>query len=102
MHALVYLIVAIAKILHLLINLYTFIVGFAVLLSWVNPDPSNQIVHMLRTLTEPVFSKVRRFLPRAFFRTGIDFSPMIVLFILILLDTICVPLLYDLAASLLK
>ncbi len=102
MRALAYFIFAIAKILHLLINLYTFVIAISVLLSWVNPDPSNQIVRTLRTLTEPVFAKVRQVLPRSFFRTGIDFSPMIVLFFLILLDTVGVQLLYDLAASFIK
>ena len=51
-------------------------------------------------MTEPIFYKVRRFMPRALFRTGIDFTPMIVLFVLIMLDTVAVQLLYDLAASL--
>lgn len=100
MSAIAYIILAFAKILHLLINLYTFIVAGSVLLSWVNPDPYNPIVRTLRQLTEPVFYRVRRLLPRALFRTGIDFSPMIVLFVLIMLDTVVVQLLYDLATSL--
>ena len=95
-----YTILALAKILHLLINLYTFIVAISVLLSWVNPDPYNPIVKTLRQMTEPIFYYIRRFLPRALFRTGFDFTPMIVLFILIMLDTVVVQLLYDLAASL--
>ena len=100
MNAISYLILALAKILHLLINLYTFVVAISVLLSWVSPDPHNPVVRTLRQLTEPIFYKVRRFMPRALFRTGIDFTPMIVLFVLIMLDTVAVQLLYDLAASL--
>lgn len=102
MNALAYFLIAVAKILHMVINLYTFVVGFAVLLSWISPDPYNPIVRMLRQLTEPVFSKVRRWLPTFFFRSGIDFTPMIVLFILIVLDTVVVQLLYDAASSFLK
>jgi len=101
MNAAAYLIIAIAKILNIIINIYTFIVAFAVLLSWVNPDQYNPIVRILRQLTEPVFWRVRRFLPKALFRTGIDFSPLVVLFILIILQTVGVQLLYDLAATLL-
>lgn len=102
MNALAYLLIGVAKILHLLISIYTFVVAFSVLLSWVSPDPRNTVVHILRSLTEPVFWQVRRILPRVLFRTGIDFSPIIVLFILILLDTVAVQLLYDLAHSLLR
>ncbi|MDO8527960.1 MAG: YggT family protein [Deltaproteobacteria bacterium] len=102
MNALAYLLIAIAKILHLVINIYTFVVAFAVLLSWVNPDQQNPIVRMLRQLTDPVFYQVRRILPRIFFRSRIDFTPMIVLFVLIMLDTVAVQLLYDLAAGLMK
>lgn len=100
MNALSYLLLALAKILHLLINIYTFVVAIAVLLSWVNPDPSNPLVRILRQLTEPVFSWVRRWMPRILFRTGFDFSPIIVLFILIILDTVVVQLLSDWAISL--
>ena len=102
MNALAYLIIAMAKIFHLIINLYTFIVAIAVLLSWVNPDPYNPIVRLFRQLTEPVFWRVRRVMPKILNRTGIDFSPMVVLFLLIILETVGVQLLYDLAASLLK
>lgn len=102
MRALAYFVLAIAKILHLLINIYTFVVAIAVLISWVNPDPYNPLVRILRQLTEPVFSKIRRIMPRSFFRTGFDFTPVIVLFLLIILDTVGVQLLYDLATSLIK
>lgn len=102
MRAIGYLLLASAKILHLLINMYTFVVAIAVLLSWVNPDPMNPVIRILRQLTEPVFWQIRRRLPRAILRTGIDFSPMIVLFLLILLDTVIIQLLYDFANSFLS
>ena len=100
MSALSYLVLAIAKILGMLINLYTFVVAISVLLSWVNPDPYNPIVRMLRQLTEPAFDWVRSWMPKALFRTGLDFSPVIILFILIIADSVLVQLLYDLARSL--
>lgn len=100
MNALSYFLLAVAKILHLLINTYTFVVAVAVLLSWVRPDPYNPIVRTLNLLTEPLFAWVRRKLPSVFFRTGLDFSPMILLFTLILLDTVLVQFLYDYALSL--
>ncbi len=102
MKALSYTILAFAKILHLLIQLYTFIVAIAVLLSWVNPDPYNPIVRLFRSLTEPLFYQARRIMPRFLLRTGIDFTPVLILFILILIDNVVVQLLYDFALSLIK
>lgn len=100
MNALSYFILAMAKILHLLLNLYTFVVAIAVLLSWVNPDPYNPLVRIFRHLTEPAFHWARRWMPRVLLRTGVDLSPMVILFILIILDTVVVELLYDWAYSL--
>ncbi len=101
MAALGYILLAIARLLSLLINIYTFVVAAAVIISWVNADPSNQIVRILRQLTEPAFRQARRILPRALYRTGIDFAPLLVFFALILLDTIVVGILFDVARDLL-
>ena len=90
-----YLLVAVAKILGLLINLYTLVVAVSVLLSWVHPDPYNPLVRIIRQLTEPVFQWIRRFLPQRIFRIGIDFTPLIVLILLALIDNVLVNLLYD-------
>ena len=97
-----YFLIAVAKILGLLINLYTLIVAVAVLLSWVKPDPYNPLVRTLHQLTEPVFGRVRRFLPKILFRTGLDFSPILVLIILIFLDTFLVESLSLLGKELLQ
>ena len=99
MSALGYILLAIARLLNMLITIYTFVVAAAVILSWVNPDPYNPIVRILRQLTEPAFNLARRILPRALWRSGIDFSPLLVFFILILIDTVLVNLLFDLARS---
>jgi YggT family protein len=100
MSALGYIIIAIAKVLGLIINLYTFIIIVAVLISWVNADPYNPIVRILRQLTEPVFYQVRRFMPRALLRTRLDFSPIIVLLGLVIIETVLGGLLYDFGRSL--
>ena len=99
MSALGYILLAIARLLNMLITIYTFVVAAAVILSWVNPDPYNPIVRILRQLTEPAFNLARRILPRALWRSGIDFSPLLVFFVLILIDTVLVNLLFDLARS---
>jgi YggT family protein len=61
-----------------LLNLYSWIIIAAALISWVNPDPRNPIVMVLRRVTEPVLEPVRRLLPP--WKTGgLDLSPLIVL-----------------------
>ena len=50
------LLMTVARLLQIVINLYTFVIIVAALLSWVNPDPYNPIVRTLRALTEPVYS----------------------------------------------
>ena len=47
------------------------------LVSWVNPDPYNQIIRFLDDITEPVLSKVRAIIPIG--NIGIDLSPIIVI-----------------------
>ena len=72
------LLTAIATVLDIVLSLYFWIVIISALLTWVNPDPYNPIVRTLRTLTEPVFYRVRRYLPFVFVG-GIDLSPVVVL-----------------------
>lgn len=60
------------------LSLYFWIVLAAVVLSWVNPDPYNAIVRGIRALTEPVFYRIRKWMPFTYI-SGIDFSPVIVM-----------------------
>jgi YggT family protein len=94
-----YLILAIAKILGLVINIYTMIVIVAALLSWVNPDPYNPIVRIIYRLTQPVFAAVRKLMPGSLRSMRLDLSPIAVLIALVIIETIVVSELYNLAAS---
>ncbi len=60
------LIFALANILHIVLNLYMWIVIARALLSWVNPDPHNPIVRFLYNVTEPVLYAIRRRVPMFF------------------------------------
>jgi len=95
MHALGYLLISLAKIIDLLVSIYTFIIAGAVIISWVNADPYNPIVRFLRQMTEPIFWRVRKLLPSFFFRLPIDFTPVIVLILLIVIQNFVVGLLYE-------
>jgi YggT family protein len=51
----------------------------------VRPDPYNPIVRFLRSATEPVFYRVRKWLPFVFVG-GVDLSPIVVLFAIFFLE----------------
>ena len=102
MHFLGLLVLTVAKILRLAVNLYTFLVAASALITWVSPDPYNPIVRFLYQATSPVFSRVRRILPDAFFRARFDPTPLVVFALLIALDTLGVGSLFELAGNLLS
>jgi YggT family protein len=102
MHLLGLILLSIAKVLRLLLNIYTVIVAAAVIVSWVNPDPYNPIVRFLYQATQPVFRQIRRLVPRALFRTGFDWTPIFVFILLIVIDTTLVGLLFEWAHQLLS
>src|SRR4030042_2742546 len=75
------LLIAIANILDIILSVYMWVIIIAAVISWVNPDPYNQIVRFLYAVTEPVLRPIRRIIGR---RLGmIDISPMIVILAII-------------------
>ncbi len=92
------LIQAIAQILHMVINIYIWVVIIAALITWVRPDPYNPIVQTLYRLTEPVYAWIRRYVPTVI--GGIDLAPLILIFGLQFLDLFLVKLLFQLSMSL--
>ena len=90
---------AIALVLGSLLSLYFWIVIIAAVLTWVRPDPYNPIVRTLRTLTEPVFYRVRKWLPFTY-SSGMDFSPLVVLLAIELFNRIVITSLAQYAMTL--
>ena len=89
------LIQALAQILHMIINIYIWVVIIAALITWVRPDPFNPIVQTLYRLTEPVYAWIRRYIPTVI--GGIDLAPLIVIFALQFIDLFFVKLLFRLS-----
>ncbi|HSB80968.1 MAG TPA: YggT family protein [Candidatus Methylomirabilis sp.] len=85
----------VATILNMALWAYMWIVIARALISWVNPDPWNPIVQFLYRATEPVLAPIRRRLPT--WRTGIDFSPLIVILAIYFVQGFVVDTLKDLA-----
>ena len=79
----VLLVKAMAELIDFVLLGYLIIIFARALISWVNPDPYNQIVIFLYRVTEPVLRPIRRILP--FRNIGVDLSPIIVGFVIILL-----------------
>ena len=90
---------AIALVLGSLLSLYFWIVIIAAVLTLVRPDPYNPIVRTLRALTEPVFYRVRKWLPFTY-SSGMDFSPVVVLLAIELFNRIVVASLAQYAMTL--
>lgn len=74
---------AIAEVINIVLTIYMYVIIIRALLSWVNPDPYNPIVHMLYKITEPVLNPIRKLVP--VWKIGLDISPLIVILIIFFL-----------------
>lgn len=90
---------AVAMVLGSLLNIYFWIVVIACIITWVSPNPANPIVRGLRMLTEPLFYRIRKWLLFTY-SSGIDFSPVIVLVAIELINRIVIKSLAEYAAHL--
>jgi YggT family protein len=73
---------AVMRLVAALIDLYSFVILAAVIISWVPVSRRNPLVMMVYRLTEPALAPIRRALP---FMGGLDLSPMVLLLLLQLL-----------------
>ncbi len=89
---------AVAKILQFALSAYMWIIIIRALLSFVSPDPYNPIVRALYSITEPVLRFLRRKLP--LMAGSIDFSPMVVILVILFLQYFLVQTLFDVAMRL--
>jgi YggT family protein len=69
----------VARLIDLVVRLYVFVLIGSVICSWVNADPFNPIVRILRRLSDPFLNLIRRYIPPI---AGLDFSPFIAILIL--------------------
>jgi YggT family protein len=73
------------ELIFMLLDIYKWVIIAAALITWVSPDPRNPVVTILRRVTEPVLAPARRLLPP--WKTGgLDFSPLIVIFAIQLVE----------------
>lgn len=87
----------VAAVLEIILQTVMVLIFASVLISWVGADPSNQIVSMIRSLTEPLYRPLRKLtrnLPGP-----LDWAPMILILIIVFLMRGVVPLLRFQAAG---
>ncbi len=92
------IIMVFVQMINMLITVYIYIIVARAIISWVNPDPYNPIVRFLHSATDPLLYRIRRLIPMQM--GGIDFSPIILLFGIYLLQRVVIVLLTRLAYSL--
>ena len=65
------------------IQILIFLIVASSLLTWFQPDPRNPLVRLLHAVVDPVLHPIRAILPSAM---GMDFSPMVAILILWMLQ----------------
>ncbi|MBF0112048.1 MAG: YggT family protein [Desulfamplus sp.] len=88
---------AVAIVLDYILSIFMWIIIARAVLSWVNPDPYNNIVRFIHNTTEPLLYQIRRRMPFDF--GGIDISPIIAMLGIIFLQNFLVGTLHKVALS---
>ena len=80
---------AVAQLIDFILTIYMWIIIGRAVVSWVNADPYNPIVRFLYEATEPLLGRIRRYIP--IHMGGLDFSPLILIMIIMFLQSFLVP-----------
>lgn len=86
---------ALAGLVDFLLTAYMWIIIGRAIISWVNADPYNPIVRFLYEATEPALSRIRSLIPMSM--GGIDFSPMVLIMVIMFLQSFLVPTMKQIA-----
>ena len=70
------------------LSLYILVVMVSAIITWVNPDPRNNVVQFLRKVTEPAYAWIRGFFPTYF--GGIDLAPMILILLIVFVQKVVI------------
>lgn len=93
--------IALARVVHLVLMLYVWVVIVRAILTWVRVPSFHQVSVVLYYLTEPVLRPLRRIVPPYKFG-GLDISPVIVILIILFVDSFLVKSLSLYAQDLLR
>jgi len=94
---------AVAMLLHTVFQIYWWVLIARIILSWVNPNPMNDIIrniiYFVYRVTDPVLYKMREWFP-FMVMGGIDLSPIVLFLLLGFVDQFIYITLLDLARAL--
>jgi YggT family protein len=94
-----YLLVAVAKLISMILSIIYFLLVVRIIMSWVNPDPYNDIVRMIYKITDPILDPLRRMIPM---KMGMfDFSPIVAFLLIYFLNQFLVNVLIAMGEKLL-
>ena len=80
------LIYAVIQVLRIILDLIQVLIFFSVLVSWFSADPSNPLVSTIRSITEPMYRPIRRYITGRFNLGFIDLAPLVLWFIIIFIQ----------------
>ncbi len=87
------MLISLARLISFVVRIYTLVIIGRAVISWVQPNPNNPIVQTLYRFTEPVLSPIRRVLSKSIPNMGIDFSPIVAIILLQVLNGILIRIL---------
>lgn len=87
---------ALASILSVVLNLWSFVILVSALLSWLPIDPYHPAVGVVRRISDLICDPIRRLVPMQ--SLGIDLSPVLAILLLQFTNQFLVQSLHDLAA----
>lgn len=90
-------VLGIAKVIGLVITVFTFSILIQVILSWVSPNSYNPMTSLLYSINEPVLSRARKIIPPI---QGFDLSPIVAMIMLQLMSMLIVAPISDFAMTL--
>jgi YggT family protein len=79
---------SIQKLILAVLQVYSWLILARVILSWVNPNPRNDLLIMVYRVTEPVLAPLRALIPLR----GIDLSPILAWLLIQLLTRVVIGL----------
>jgi len=83
---------------HIGLMVYIWCIIIRAIISWLSPDPYHPAVRFLYRITDPVYDRARRLLPLQF--GGIDFSPIIIIFVIQFIDILTKKIIDGISSSL--
>lgn len=82
-----------------IISLLTIVFIAHVILSWINPDPTNPVVRVIRNICDPLIERVQPYIPLV---GGMDFTPAVIILALFFIKTGILPIFSEIALAMIN